>query len=147
MHAAGARAGAAVNSSLRSTAGVRGNRMGPISMTNECSRRAILAVLLAALAACTPAGPGTPASGAKAWAASATAAPLAIQPWPLPVLAGSVGAAQPDLIRAPDGSLLLSWIEHRAQGHALYLARHRDGTWHAPRLVAQGRDWFVNWAD
>ena len=30
--------------------------------------------------------------------------------WPLPAMAAP--AAQPDLVRAPDGSLLLSWVEH-----------------------------------
>ena len=64
--------------------------------------------------------------------------------WALPV---SVAAAQPDLIRAPDGSLLLSWIEPQDKAHALKLARYVGGHWNDVREVARGDDWFVNWAD
>ncbi len=68
--------------------------------------------------------------------------------WPLPPAAS---AAQPDLSRAPDGTLLLSWIEKEGKGHRLRFARHA-GTdpaagWSDTRTVAAGDDWFVNWAD
>lgn len=66
--------------------------------------------------------------------------------WPMP---SPPGAAQPNLSQAPDGDLLLSWIERReGGGHRLVFARHdaADG-WSAPRPVAAGDDWFVNWAD
>ncbi|MFC3550775.1 hypothetical protein ACFOLC_07050 [Lysobacter cavernae] len=56
-------------------------------------------------------------------------------------------AAQPDLIRAPDGALLLSWIEPQAKGHALMFARYANSAWSSPREIARGADWFVNWAD
>jgi len=70
--------------------------------------------------------------------------------WPLPAITGP--AAQPDLVRAPDGSLLLSWVEHgdTARGdvaHTLKFARHSNGAWSEPREIARGGDWFVNWAD
>lgn len=68
--------------------------------------------------------------------------------WPLPPTAS---AAQPDLSPAPDGSLLLTWIEKRGEGHLLRYARHA-GTdpatgWSTPRTITAGDDWFVNWAD
>lgn len=66
-----------------------------------------------------------------------------VEPWALPV---STGAAQPDLVRAPDGALLLSWIEREPRGHALRLARWQ-GAFGPVRTVARGDDWFVNWAD
>ena len=71
---------------------------------------------------------------------------LVVQPWALPAPAG---AAQPQLARAPDGDLLLSWVERReGGGHRFRFARHDAATgWDAPRTIAEGTDWFVNWAD
>ena len=81
--------------------------------------------------------------------ASATGVRAAsITDWPLPPQAS---AAQPDVSLAPDGDLLLSWIEKRGDGHRLRFARHRGDDpasgWSPPRTVASGDDWFVNWAD
>ena len=57
-------------------------------------------------------------------------------------------AAQPDLIVAPDGRLLLSWIEARkGSAHVLMFAAFDGTAWSAPREIARGDDWFVNWAD
>jgi len=88
-------------------------------------------------------------------AQAATTASVAVKPvrqeaWPLPRI--EAPAAQPDLVRAPDGSLLLSWIEHgdAARGevaHTLKFARFSNGAWSEPREIARGGDWFVNWAD
>ncbi|MBY4597955.1 glycoside hydrolase [bacterium BD-1] len=66
--------------------------------------------------------------------------------WTLPAPPGS---AQPNLSVAPDGGLLLSWIERRAGGgHRLAFARHDARTgWSPARPIAEGGDWFVNWAD
>ncbi|MGY0800109.1 sialidase family protein [Lysobacter sp. A286] len=82
---------------------------------------------------------------------STTATEYQRHPWRLPA---PVGAAQPDLVAAPDGTLLLSWIEPRqAGGHALVFsaAGKPDGNdvagWTAPATIATGDDWFVNWAD
>jgi len=61
---------------------------------------------------------------------TATAAPTS-QPWPLPVDA----AQQPDLAVAPDGSLLLSWVEGDADAQQLRFSRWRDGHWSAPRAI------------
>ncbi|MFC5578911.1 hypothetical protein ACFPOA_12930 [Lysobacter niabensis] len=83
----------------------------------------------------TPAQPAAVAPVATAFAA---------RTWALPV---SAAAAQPDLISAPDGRLLLSWVEPRQQGHALMFAVYDRGQWSAAQTIAQGDDWFVNWAD
>lgn len=58
-------------------------------------------------------------------------------------------AVAPNLARAPDGSVLLSWTEPReGGGHALKFARlDAAGEWSEPRLIAAGENWFVNWAD
>lgn len=66
--------------------------------------------------------------------------------WSLPT---SGRAAQPDLVVAPDGTLVLSWIESADKTHTLRLATRAPGAqdWSAPVTVARGDDWFVNWAD
>ncbi|MCX7034270.1 MAG: hypothetical protein NT046_09910 [Arenimonas sp.] len=77
--------------------------------------------------------------------AFATAA--TVEPWALPA---PVGSAQPHLSQASGGDLLLSWIEKQpAGGDRLMFARQdaKDARWSAPRVIAQGSDWFVNWAD
>lgn len=78
--------------------------------------------------------------------AAPTATGAQPDPWPLPA---PTGAAQPNLAHAPDGRLWLSWIERRdAGGHRLRLAAFdAAGEWSAPATVAEGDDWFVNWAD
>jgi hypothetical protein len=58
-------------------------------------------------------------------------------------------SGEPNLTVAPDGAVLLSWIEAAGDGaHALrHSRREAGGEWSAPRTVATGDDWFVNWAD
>jgi hypothetical protein len=53
----------------------------------------------------------------------------------------------PNLAVGPDGHIVLSWIEPDGDGHALRYASLIDGAWTAPRTVAKGDNWFVNWAD
>ncbi|GAB2500197.1 hypothetical protein [Arenimonas alkanexedens] len=66
--------------------------------------------------------------------------------WSLPAPAG---ASQPHLSPAPGGDLLLSWIERRdGGGHRLRFARSTGpDAWTRAGTIAEGEDWFVNWAD
>lgn len=64
--------------------------------------------------------------------------------WELPE---AISSAQPDLVEVPDARSLLSWIESQDDSHALKLSEFDGKAWSAPRTVAQGDDWFVNWAD
>lgn len=59
------------------------------------------------------------------------------------------GSGEPNLAVAPDGRVLLSWIEPTdGERHALrYAARVRGGPWIEARTIAEGARWFVNWAD
>lgn len=59
------------------------------------------------------------------------------------------GSGEPNLAVAPDGRVLLSWVEPAGEaGHSLrFAARPKGGAWSAPETIAEGRDWFVNWAD
>ena len=95
-------------------------------------------LLTVALAACTAAEP--PAS-------SAVASPPVVETVALP---SPTGAAQPDLVTTPEGSLLLSWVEPLGEdGHRLRFSRLTPGAkdWDGPRTIAEGATWFVNWAD
>jgi len=48
------------------------------------------------------------------------------------------GSAQPNLSVSQDGTVVLSWLEPGADGYALK---------YPARTLAEGSDWFVNWAD
>lgn len=77
----------------------------------------------------------------------ALAGAATVERWTLPAPPGS---SQANLSQAPGGDLLLSWIEKApAGGHRLMFARHaaKAPGWSAPQVIAQGKDWFVNWAD
>jgi len=43
--------------------------------------------------------------------------------------------------------VLLSWIERRDKTASLKFAEWTAGRWTAPRTVASGDNWFINWAD
>ena len=80
-------------------------------------------------------------------ASSTDAAGNTITQWPLPAAAG---AAQPGLVLAPDGRLLLSWIKpFDKTRHALqFTTFDRKGQWQwAPKTIAVGASMVVNWAD
>jgi len=65
----------------------------------------------------------------------------------LPSPAGQ-GSGQPNLAVAPDGRIYLSWIERLGEGRfSLRFATKEGDRWSAPRVIAEGSNWFVNWAD
>ncbi len=107
-------------------------------------RRDLLACALAlpALASCRPDGGADAGKGAAAAPAAALAA---LREIPSPAAPGS---AEPNLAAGDDGRVYLSWVEPAPDSaHALRFAVLEGGRWSAPRTVASGRDWFVNWAD
>ena len=55
---------------------------------------------------------------------------------------------EPELTTTADGRIILSWVEKLDQKrYALRTAlRDRNG-WTEPRTVAEGDNWFINWAD
>jgi len=59
------------------------------------------------------------------------------------------GSGEPNLAIAPDGRVLLSWIEPAGEGRHTLRYAHLDGsgTWSPPQMIAEGAGWFVNWAD
>jgi hypothetical protein len=65
----------------------------------------------------------------------------------LPSPAGT-GSGQPNLAVSPDGRVHLSWIERLGEGRysLRFSTKERDG-WSTPKVIAEGANWFVNWAD
>lgn len=58
------------------------------------------------------------------------------------------GSSVPNLYTAADGRVFLTWIEPgEKKGHRLRFAILVRGNWSAPRTIAEGGNWFVNWAD
>lgn len=65
----------------------------------------------------------------------------------LPSPAGQ-GSGQPNLAVAPDGRVHLSWIERLGEERfSLRFATKEGNGWSAPRIIVEGSNWFVNWAD
>ena len=102
-------------------------------MIHKMNRAILLALVVAVVAA--PAARRDPQGGA-AW-------PLLVETLTSPAAAGS---AQPQLSVSSRG-VLLSWIETTADRATLRFSERTASGWSAPRTVASGTDWFVNWAD
>jgi hypothetical protein len=75
------------------------------------------------------------------------AGPACPQVRELPSPAGS-GSGQPNLAVAADGRVYLSWIERLGDSHSSlrFSVKDADG-WSSPRVIAEGSNWFINWAD
>ena len=58
----------------------------------------------------------------------------------------AVNSAQPQLSVSKRG-VLLSWIERIGDLATLKFSERTAAGWSAPKTIASGRDWFVNWAD
>ena len=55
--------------------------------------------------------------------------------------------AQPSLV-SYNGTLSLSWISSEQDNRpCLYFSQLKNGKWIEPQKIADGSDWFVNWAD
>jgi hypothetical protein len=59
----------------------------------------------------------------------------------------AAGSTAPNLEITETGLAVLSWIEPTEDGHALRFSEFANGAWEEPRTVAEGGNWFVNWAD
>jgi hypothetical protein len=56
-------------------------------------------------------------------------------------------SGEPNLFVTKD-HLYMSWIEHlKDTTHALVFSTLKEGQWTQPTTIAQGKNWFVNWAD
>jgi hypothetical protein len=82
--------------------------------------------------------------------------------WLLPALAlaqvremvspAGAGSGQPNLTVSSSGQVYLSWIERLGEGKFSFRFSVREADkesdgWSSPRVIAEGSNWFVNWAD
>ena len=71
--------------------------------------------------------------------------PLVIRPSDSPATGD---AREPELSTTADGRIILSWVEKlNDKRYALRTAVRDQAGWSKPRTVAEGDNWFVNWAD
>ncbi len=57
-------------------------------------------------------------------------------------------SGEPNFTVSPSGQVVLSWVEKSGDTlSSLMVSYYNDKKWSAPKLVASGDDWFVNWAD
>lgn len=61
--------------------------------------------------------------------------------------AASAASAEPYLFTDAQGRVYLSWIEKEDAKSQLKFSMLQEGAWSTPKLIAEGDDWFVNWAD
>src|SRR5215207_2642270 len=55
---------------------------------------------------------------------------------------------EPELTASAGGRVIMSWIERVGEKrYALRFASRDAAGWSEPRTVAEGENWFVNWAD
>jgi len=55
---------------------------------------------------------------------------------------------EPNLFVSENGKTYLSWVEYlNDTTDALVFSKLENGEWSAPKTIASGSDWFVNWAD
>ncbi len=60
----------------------------------------------------------------------------------------ATGSGQSNLMTDARGRVYLSWIERLSKGRAALRFAVREGkAWSMARTIAEGEDWFVNWAD
>lgn len=98
-------------------------------------RRSLFAAAICGLAACSNACSATPPASPE-WT-------LRIEPLSSPA---GPASAQPQLSTSPHG-VLLSWLENADTTTTFKFAERSAGVWTAPRTIASGRDFFVNFAD
>ena len=72
-----------------------------------------------------------------------------VQPRPTPIASPApAGSFAPQLTHDHRGRVLLSWLETRASGGHRFRFARLDGTqWSAPMTIAEGDNFFANWAD
>ncbi|MBC7909286.1 MAG: exo-alpha-sialidase [Pyrinomonadaceae bacterium] len=59
-----------------------------------------------------------------------------------------IDSREPELYATPDGRVIMSWVEKIGEKRAALRFASRDGAgWSEPRTIAEGDNWFVNWAD
>ena len=99
--------------------------------SNQMKKIILRTILLSSLMSCQP-NPGV-----------ISEAPV-FTPIPTPVIEGG----EANLFVTDDDQVYLSWVEYLNDTiDDLRFSKLEDGYWSTPSQIAQGTDWFVNWAD
>lgn len=110
---------------------------------SSCIRTFVVSLIAFAVIGC--ARPGDKSFSPQNPATSATAAALIIRETDSPADGDS---REPELNATHDGRIILSWVEKIAEKrYALRAAIRESKGWSQAHTVAQGENWFVNWAD
>ncbi len=92
---------------------------------------------------CSRSGPAPSPGSAKA--DSSPESPLTIRASDSPATGDS---REPELSGTPNGGIILSWVEKIGGKRYALRTSTRDGNgWSTAHTVAEGANWFVNWAD
>ncbi len=59
----------------------------------------------------------------------------------------SAQSAQVHLSKGTDGTIVMSWLEHKEDEAILRYSTWQSSSWSRAQTVVSGNDWFVNWAD
>ena len=87
----------------------------------------------------------TDTSPEKAGSSPTAQSALVIQPGKSPA---GVDSREPELSATADGRIILSWVEKiGSKRYALRFATRDAVSWSTAQTVAEGENWFVNWAD
>ncbi len=83
-------------------------------------------------------------SNCKTESQQSTKKALVVKEIPTPCQYGGEG----NLFTNENGQIFFSWVEHLNDTlDALQFSKLQNGQWTTPQTIAQGSDWFVNWAD
>jgi len=58
-----------------------------------------------------------------------------------------IGSEEPNLFTDSNGDVYLSWIEKKDNQAKLLFSKLNEEEWTASKLIGEGDNWFVNWAD
>jgi hypothetical protein len=113
-------------------------------MKVSCACRALPILLLAILACSCNRFVNDPSRSMKSLKSAGPGPPLSIQTSESPASIDS----REQLSATTDGRIILSWVEKVGAKHcALRFATRSADEWSDPRTVAEGENWFINWAD
>lgn len=108
-------------------------------------RQPIPLLLALLLFGCTPTTSDSLSSQNTSNSAQPADQPLTIRPSQSPTDADS---REPDLSATQDGRIIASWVEKIGEKrYALRYAFRDQSEWTEPQTIAQGENWFINWAD
>jgi hypothetical protein len=82
------------------------------------------------------------------WGCGAKTSSSDSESWLTEISSPAGESAQPNLFVMDDGRPILSWVEYlNDTTDALMFSVLNNNKWSKGKIVAQGSDWFVNWAD